>query len=439
MSAPQLRVVPVAGGPVVIEPTSNPALFFVHSRTKDGLKYRVGGIGGATPWCTCPARVQCAHITAVLSHVLEKQMTDSEPVVGELMPAETPASLPSAVVPLRPAATTSVAARQAGAASAQTMLLTARGSIEGYREYLYLAEELVKGGIVPQGAKPQAVAAMMLKASELGVPPMAALELFYVVGNKVAIQGQMVAALIERSGRGYIEIIESTDMRATVIGHREGRPPMTVTWTREMATTAGSKAMGGWADKLVWKAIARIGRRMFADVLGGMDVSDGDGVVIDYGSVPEQQGEYLPPVVEQPTPMPAPETDPPYAWTEAMKAALKDRPIPGADLYDYLGVGQYDSKEARGRALKVVIDRWLSCQDDRTPLALISTVADWIANNRPAVPEAVLFPQPAPQPFAVVEPSGDSGQFDEPTEADSLFDLGEYTEISPTTDARGNH
>ena len=412
-----LRVVPVPkGAPVFIESTADPSIWLAHSRTHDGRKYRVGGIGTANPWCNCQARVQCAHITAVLAHVLEKKMqTDTEAREGELMDdAPEPTS---AVVPFRPAATTSVMARQAGAASAQSIALTARGSIEGYKEYLYLARELVTGGLVPNAITPQAAAAMMLKASELGVPPMAALELFYVVGNKVAIQGQMVAALIERSGRGFVEIVESTNEHATVIGHREGRPPMTVTWTREMATTAGSKNMGGWADKLVWKAIARIGRRMFADVLGGMDVGDGQGVIIDYGIVPEQEGEYIPPVVEpraldQPAPEPPAEERPrvAYEWAQAFQASWKESGIKPVDMAAYL---EFDGDK---HGLLAEIDRWLSQQPDRTPRSFMSTIADWIANGRPPRPKA---PEPEPP--------------------DTLFDFEDYTESLPTTDARGNH
>lgn len=363
------RVVYVpARGPVTLHSTDDPETWFAESTTVGGKTYRIVGVGTANPACICPARKDCVHLLAAMRMTLEDSMTDTEELpeaVGQS----------AAVVPFRQS-TSALDARRAVTAGSQAIALSARSQVEGYKEYLYLAQQMGDTGLFPTSIKtPQAAAIVMMKAAELGVPPMAALELFYVVGNKVGIQSQMIAALIERSGKGYVEVIESTAERATVVGHREGRPSMTVTWTPEMAEAANSKSMGGWTDKLVWKAIARIGRRMFADVLGGMDVGDGSGVVIDEGIVPEREGEYratvdAPPVEEAPKPgVPA--------WMPEFRDAVKEAGVALKPFYPY-----FDA--TTNEAMFEAITKWLAEVEGRTPRALVSAVADWDAAGRPA-------------------------------------------------------
>lgn len=407
------RIAAVPGrGLVTLHSTADPTVWLADSRTVSGRKYRIQGVGSAAPSCTCPARVECAHILATYQMLQEAHMSELPEAVGQTTALAT-----------RPATVTSIDARRGNMQSAQGLALAAKGQVEGYREYLYLAREMWEGRLFPESIKtPQAAAALMLRASELGVPPMAALELFYVVGNKVAIQGQMIGALIERSGKGWVEIVESTEERCTVRGHREGRPSMELTWTRKDAEAAGSKPMGGWKDKLVWKATARIGRRMFADVLGGMDVADGNGVVVDYGIVPEQEGEYRRPEIE--APRSEPQTAPArrqYPWGAAMKQALADSPYEFNQMYQHVGdyLAAYLPYEVED--LPAAIDDYLLTTSETsgrtvTPHDLVNTAIDWHGNGRPDV-RVNRTTEPEPE-------LAEAAEFrEESAPQDTLFDL----------------
>lgn len=386
-------------GLVTLHSTEDPTVWFAESQRDPNVKYRIGGVGGAATFCTCPATVVCKHLLAVFI-LQEEQMSELPHAVGHT----------TAVVPRQ--SVTSIDARRAQNTSSQAISLAARGAVDGYREYLYLAESMWDGKMVPDSVKsPQAAAVLMLRAAELGVPPMAAFELFYVVGNKVAIQGQMIAALIERSGKGWVEVRESTAERAVVVGHRDGRPPMEVIWTQQDANAAGSKQMGGWKDKLVWKATARIGRRMFADVLGGMDVADGNGVVVDYAVVPETEGEYRPPEIAPPAPV-ATQAETRYGWTGDYNEALQESPCSNRDVADF-----FDAQSKARLASK--IDEWLNTAPPTTPRALIKVVADWIAADRP---------EKRPARFVVTPPS--VGGEPEPATAPETFDEGDYVDPS---------
>lgn len=397
------RVVFVSGrGFVTLLSSSDPSVWFAESQTDPSVKYRIGGVGGAVPFCTCPARVQCKHLTAVMLMLQEESMSELPEAVGQTTAVATRSTV------------TSLDARRAQNTSSQAIALAARGAVEGYREYLFLGQSMFEGRMLPESIKtPQAAAVLFMRAAELGVPPMAAIELFYVVGNKVAIQGQMVNALIERSGKGHIEIIESTAERAIVIGHREGRPPMRVEWTLQDAQAAGSKVMGGWKDKLLWKAIARVGRRQFADVLGGMDVADGSGAVVDYGVVPEVEGEYRPPEIESVHAEQTP-AKPKYAWTADFMAALDESPFSIDDVGAFFDVPK--------PALGPKIDEWLNATPPTTPRALIKVVGDWVAGGRPNQRPARM----------VVTPPSVGGE-PEPATEPEMFDEGEWRDPSADT------
>lgn len=385
-----------------VEATDDPTVAFVYSQNQDypDRKYRIQGLGSASPSCPCPDNAfsdgDCKHILAAIQLYMEDHMSEPETTTA---------------LATRPASTSSLAARHGNTQSAQAMAIAARGQVEGYKEYLYLAESMWAGKLFPESIKtPQAAASVMMKAAELGVPPMTALELFYVVGNKVAIQGQMIGALIERSEKGYVEIVESTEERCTVRGHRNGRPTQELTWTQKDAVAAGSKPMGGWKDKLVWKATARIGRRMFADVLGGMDVADGNGVVVDYAIVPEAEGEYRAPQIE-----PTPEQPKKYAWMADYRTAVSASPNSAAAriVREYLQAELGFADQLDQEALKRVIDQHLE-RTGRTPHELVSNAVSWNDNGRPDI---TFDPDTTPEPI-------EEGEFrEEPAAMDTLFDL----------------
>lgn len=151
-------------------------------------------------------------------------------------------------------------------------------------------------GLAPAGFDtPEKCALALLKAIELDVPLTSAYEDFYIVKGRVGIQAKMVRALVEQKmrGDGYIHVESATPQKAVCVGYRKGRKPVRVEFTIEDAQRAGLLANETYkkfpADMLVAKASARVGRRLFADVLGGMVVADGDVVLDSTGDEPEGQ------------------------------------------------------------------------------------------------------------------------------------------------------
>jgi hypothetical protein len=114
----------------------------------------------------------------------------------------------------------------------------------------------------------------MLAARELGIPPMQALNggLRIIEGN-MEISARMMNAMIRRAKHKII-IVESTDERCTLKGVRaDNGDTATVTYSVEDAARAGLiKEKGGWkkvpADMCFARALSRLARQLFADVIG---------------------------------------------------------------------------------------------------------------------------------------------------------------------------
>jgi hypothetical protein len=123
------------------------------------------------------------------------------------------------------------------------------------------------------------VMSIMLYAKELGICPMTAL--FGGMRNvqgKIEVSPQQMNAMIRRAGHKIIEV-ELTNSSCTLKGVRKDTgETINVTYTIEDAKRAGIyKDGGGWTkypqDMLFARAITRIGRRLFADVIGTMYVA----------------------------------------------------------------------------------------------------------------------------------------------------------------------
>jgi hypothetical protein len=93
----------------------------------------------------------------------------------------------------------------------------------------------------------------------------------------------MIGALVERSGLGYIHIAESDSKHCIAEGHRTGRKTVRISVSLTDFQHLMSREV--WknypADMLRWKAMARVGRVQFPDVLGGMEAVEAGGEVID--------------------------------------------------------------------------------------------------------------------------------------------------------------
>lgn len=123
------------------------------------------------------------------------------------------------------------------------------------------------------------VMSIMLYAKELGICPMTAL--FGGMRNvqgKIEVSPQQMNAMIRRAGHKIIEV-ELTNLSCTLKGVRKDTgETIIVNFTMEDARRAGLvKDGGGWTkypqDLLFARALTRIGRRLFADVIGTMYVT----------------------------------------------------------------------------------------------------------------------------------------------------------------------
>lgn len=264
-----------------------------------------------------------------------------------------------------------IAERRETVVKATETRLAVAAHLAGWTDLVTLGNAHLKTGLAPKGFDtPEKCALALLKAMELGVPLTTAYEFFYIANGRVGVMAQMVRALVEHKlqGDGYIHVESSSAMGATCVGYRHGRKPVRVTFTIEDAKRAGLiQKNSNWGlypeDHCVAKASARVGRRMFADVLGGMAVFD-RGEVIDSmdfseeegaggGTIEVLEGEFRP-VESEPEPArtvdrqtgeifePHAETGPgpnvPGAFVEELQAAMRARGAKPTTVGAFLGI-----------------------------------------------------------------------------------------------------
>lgn len=118
------------------------------------------------------------------------------------------------------------------------------------------------------------VMAIMLSARELGIPPMAALNGgLNIIQGKVEISARMMSALIRKAGHSIQEKV-CTEEECILVGQRgDNKDTLTASYTIEDAKKAGLiKEGGGWKkfpkDMVFARALSRLARRLFADVIG---------------------------------------------------------------------------------------------------------------------------------------------------------------------------
>ena len=135
------------------------------------------------------------------------------------------------------------------------------------------AAMLVQSGILPKDIKkPETAAAIIMTGRELGIPPMQAFRVIYVVNGKPTISTEHMAAMLLQAGMFYN--IDHLDADHCQITFRRPGMEYTHTFTIADATAAGL------AGKAIWKSYTKdmlynrcfsAGARKFApDVLGKM-------------------------------------------------------------------------------------------------------------------------------------------------------------------------
>ena len=142
-----------------------------------------------------------------------------------------------------------------------------------------LAKHAVASKFFPTLGGYSGIFTIMLYAKELGIPPMQAL-----FGGMRSIQGKIEVAptqmhsMIRQAGH-TIEFVEHTDLICTLKGIRKDNGNhATCSFSIEDAKAAGIyKAGGQWTkyarDMTFVRAISRLGRRLFPDVIGAMYVT----------------------------------------------------------------------------------------------------------------------------------------------------------------------
>ena len=158
--------------------------------------------------------------------------------------------------------------------------------------YMRQAELLSQSALVPAKfrGKPADVLVAALQGREVGWGVVAAMTYIDVIQGVPTINAKGKTSLILKAGH-TIEEVEANSQRAVVKGTRgDTGASMTVSYTIDEAKQAGLLGKDNWkkhtADMLWARAVSRLCRRLFEDVLGGASY---DPTEIDVDRDPEPQ------------------------------------------------------------------------------------------------------------------------------------------------------
>lgn len=138
--------------------------------------------------------------------------------------------------------------------------------------YKELATIAIRSGCYGQMSIDQATN-VMLSAADLGVSPMKALNGgFHVIKGKITMAGHLISDRIRSAGHS-IKVIEHTRQKCVIIGVRKDNADSYKSeFDMEDANLAGLLSSPTWKsypkDMLYNRAIARLGRVLFSDVVG---------------------------------------------------------------------------------------------------------------------------------------------------------------------------
>ena len=117
-------------------------------------------------------------------------------------------------------------------------------------------------GMVPKGMTTHQALAVMLRGWELGVGPMASLRHIHAINGRTEPDAALLASLAAKAGYTTEYPVYGPDAVTCVLHRPDGKPDLTVTYTREMAVKSGQVGKGGpWqqypTDMLAWAATKR--------------------------------------------------------------------------------------------------------------------------------------------------------------------------------------
>jgi hypothetical protein len=136
---------------------------------------------------------------------------------------------------------------------------------------------LVKTGFLPEAIRtPEQAVAIMLKARELGIPPMYGLSNIAIIKGKPVANAELMLALIYRDhGDNAIRFKTSDNKQCTVAYRRRSwTQPETYSFTLDDAKQAGLLGNQTWSKypqaMLRARCISAVARMAFADTIGGL-------------------------------------------------------------------------------------------------------------------------------------------------------------------------
>lgn len=171
-----------------------------------------------------------------------------------------------------------------------------------------LAGALVKEGVAPAGMGVGAATAAILRGQALGLDAITSLTNIIVVKGRTQMSGSLVLALIRRSG-ALAELTywwdgDGNTRTAYVKARRQEEPKPTIhVFSMGDAARAGLASKDTYRqwqdDMLLWRAVARCGRRQFPDVCAGVYVP-GEVHGLEEGTPAEPEPRTLPPPAHDP-------------------------------------------------------------------------------------------------------------------------------------------
>lgn len=156
-----------------------------------------------------------------------------------------------------------------------------------FAELVTMCQALATADLAPKALRGKAtdMALVIMTGAEVGLPPMASLRLYTTWDGVPRLMAEGVRAIILQSPAiEYFEMATCSDIEATWIGKRRGRPEKSVTWTIERAKKAMLLEKENWRkypqDMLNARASMQLGRLIAPDVTAGMvaleEARDGD-------------------------------------------------------------------------------------------------------------------------------------------------------------------
>lgn len=142
-----------------------------------------------------------------------------------------------------------------------------------FSQLQYIANTAMQSQLYAGVGSEQKIFMILLAARELGIPPMQALNGgIYNIKGKIELSPRLMSSMIRRAGHS-IDIKVLDDNECILVGKRgDNGDTHTAKFTIDDAKLAGLMRNDVWKsyaeDMLYARAMSRLGRRLFADVIG---------------------------------------------------------------------------------------------------------------------------------------------------------------------------